>query len=68
MGDIPGIPGQSTEVWVFFDQGAATNPYTGKLERFPLYAPAGTKLPEMLKLILSHRMLIKWEKTNGFLK
>jgi hypothetical protein len=68
MVDIPGIPGQSIEIWEFFDQGAAISPLSGKLEKFPVVAPAGSSLAELYKLAWSQRKLIDWEKANGFLK
>lgn len=45
------------EMWKFFDK-----------EGFPVFMPAGCDLEMMTHLAWSQRMLIHWEKANGFLK
>ncbi len=45
------------EMWKFF----------GK-EKFLVFMPAGSDLETMTRIAWSQRMLIHWEKANGFLK
>jgi hypothetical protein len=54
-GDFPSP--DDIEMWKFFDK-----------EKFPVFMPAGCDLETMMHLAWSQRMLIHWEKANGFLK
>jgi hypothetical protein len=54
-GDFPSP--DDVEMWKFFDK-----------EKFPVFMLAGCDLETMTHLAWSQRMLIHWEKANGFLK
>lgn len=54
-GDFPSP--DDIEMWKFFDK-----------EKFPVFMPAGCDLETMTHIAWSQRVLIHWEKANGFLK
>jgi hypothetical protein len=55
VGDFPSP--DDIEMWKFFDK-----------EKFPVFMPAGCDLETMTHIAWSQRILIRWEKANGFLK
>jgi len=56
-GEIHGEAADGIDTWVFFDK-----------EKFPVFIPSHSDALEMVDLAWSQRMLIQWQKANGFLK